>query len=319
MRLAKLRRLMKTPLLISNRSDIFYYTGFEGEGFLLVKKTGKPKLLLHPLLGSPHVKGVDVLPFQKGALSKYKGKVGYDEGDMRVATFRKLSKGLKLAPSAEIIKKPREIKDGHEIDQIKRAIAIDKGIFESLSLYGKKEASAARGIEMDIIKNKAEKAFDPIVASGRNAGNFIHHIPGSKIIKKGESVIVDFGARFNHYCSDVTRTLIEWGNPKHKKIYEDLIEIQGAVIDELAPGIKFKEIDSLHKKLMRKKGYKVFHSIGHGVGIDVHESASVLRKGMVITVEPGVYLKNYGGFRIEDMILIGKKAKILTKSIPQAL
>lgn len=167
-------------------------------------------------------------------------------------------------------------------------------------------------------------AFEPIVSFGKNTAN-IHHEPNSARLKKGDFVMFDFGATINGYCSDMTRTYI-FGEPskKQRRIYEAVLEAQTKAIKLLARGEKRTGVvDKMARNFLHKKfGKKSFtHGLGHGIGSVIHEwpnfkpkSTDVLPVGVVMTVEPGVYIKNFGGVRIEDMVLINKKGIInLTK------
>ena len=141
----------------------------------------------------------------------------------------------------------------------------------------------------------------------------------SFLIKKTRPTIVDFGARFNWYCCDITRTFA--GTSKEWKTTKEAVKnIQEEIIDFVKPGVGMEDIKKLYEKLMGKHRYKIHHSFGHGIGLEVHEQITgKLKENMVITVEPGVY-KHSGGCRIEDTILVKKgKAEILTKSIKHGL
>lgn len=211
---------------------------------------------------------------------------------------------------------PTKVKTAKEISNMKKAAEITNKIFREMdSPFGRSEQDVAREIRQRARSLGASLSFRPIVASGRNSG-FVHHKPGKKIVRENEPVIFDIGFRFNSQCSDVTRMHIP-ENRKFKRIYKDVMEMQKLCIREARPGKSMKEINELFKKLMKKKGCRVKHSIGHGIGLHVHERVKgQLKPGMVITVEPGIYEKKTGGCRIEDMILItGSKPIILSKSI----
>ncbi|RLJ03852.1 MAG: hypothetical protein DRP18_05525 [Candidatus Aenigmatarchaeota archaeon] len=324
-RIKKLRSLLQDnnldSALITDRHDIRYYTGctITGPGFLIIGKQ-KPKLFLSSIDNHIRTKQADVLFFKdlkeiKSHLKQYK-KTGFDEYNMKAYTFIKL-KNKNLVPAGKIIKFPRMVKDEWEMKQIKKSIKITAKIFETLEVNGKKEKEIAREIEILSLKLNTEKAFPPIVATGKNTG-FIHHIPTNAVVLKGLTII-DMGVKFNGYCSDITRMFYSKITQRGEKLIEDVKEIQETIIDEIREGVTFSEIEKFYEKLMKRKGYKVYHSFGHGVGLEVHEGPSktdILRKGMVVTVEPGVYKKGIG-CRIEDMIKIEKmKAKPLSKFIP---
>jgi len=165
--------------------------------------------------------------------------------------------------------------------------------------------------------------FPPFISFGKNTAN-IHHEPGKSKLKKGDIIMFDFGATINHYCSDMTRTFF-WGEPnlKQQKVYLAVLEAQERALKLLARGEKrAKVIDNSARAFLNKKYKNNFkHGLGHGVGTVIHEwpnfkpkSEDILPPGCVMTVEPGLYFKGWGGIRIEDMILITQKsAKNLTK------
>ncbi len=305
--------------LITHKSDIFYYTGFDAEeGAFLVINTGRPKLLVSPLLNeAENVKNVDVFFYNKSEdiQKQLNGVVGFDESSLKAGLFLRLKKKAKLKKAKDIIKKPRELKDVYEIEQIKKGIKINKKILNELDILGRRENAIAREIEIKMLEAGGEKAFDIIIASGKNS-SYIHYKPKGRIVRKNGLIIVDFGARLNNYCTDMTRAFCFNPGKKEKGILDDVKNMQEELIEKVCAGINFKQLQNLYSRLMGKKGYKTMHSVGHGVGLDVHERPAIgdtLKENMVITIEPGIYIKNFGGCRIEDMILVKKgKAKVLS-------
>jgi Xaa-Pro aminopeptidase len=171
-------------------------------------------------------------------------------------------------------------------------------------------------------------AFSPIVAFGDNTSN-IHHEPGKSKLKKGDLIMFDFGTTVEHYCSDMTRTYF-WGEPssKQKRVYSAVLEAQRRAIEKLAAGERRAWIvDGVARNFLLKKFPNNFrHGLGHGVGTAIHEwpnfkakSRDILPTGCVMTVEPGIYLKNFGGVRIEDMILITKNGSRNLTKVPKDL
>jgi Xaa-Pro aminopeptidase len=169
-------------------------------------------------------------------------------------------------------------------------------------------------------------SFDIIVVSGKN-GALPHGQPSNKIIQEGELITVDFGCKYQGYCSDFTRTFAISGkeiNPKLKEIYQVVKEAQWQGIQAVKAGIKCKEIDKIVRDYIQQKGYGEYfiHSTGHGLGIEVHEQPyvssqdnTILQPGMVITIEPGIYIPDFGGVRIEDDVLVTATGyQLLTKS-----
>jgi len=208
-------------------------------------------------------------------------------------------------------KTPKELQD------TRKAIAICRNVLENLEPFGRSERDVAREIKRRIRSQGAGLSFKTIVSAGRNTA-FVHHKPGSRIIRKELPLMIDFGAKYRGQCSDITRMHVPKSAPKKlKKIYQDASNIQRSVIRKIKPGIEARKLNELYKNLLEKKRYKVKHSIGHGLGPRIHERAGELRPGIVLTVEPGIYLDKFG-CRIEDMILIKKQGiEILSSSIPR--
>ncbi len=185
------------------------------------------------------------------------------------------------------------------------------------------EKELAREINKFIRSHGAKLAFPTIVAFDKNSSE-IHHKPTNKKLSKNQFIMFDFGAKFNGYCSDMSRTVFFGKATKEqKKIYNTVLTAQKMAIDKIKPNCKTYEIDKIAREYIYKKGFNpIPHSLGHGVGKKVHEdpkispaSADVLKNEDIFTIEPGIYIKNYGGVRIEDMlVLTAKSPKLLTTS-----
>ena len=213
-----------------------------------------------------------------------------------------------------------KVKTAQEIRNTIKATKIVENVFRNMeSPFGRSEADVAKEVRQRIRKQGAGLSFKPIIASGRNA-SFIHHKPGRKIVRENELVIFDIGADYRGSCSDVTRMHVPGGR-KEQSLYKFTLSIQKAVIKKTRPGATLRELHSIYNKMMKRKGFKVKHLIGHGLGSKVHERVKgKLEPGMVITVEPGIYLKNFGGCRVEDMVLVTKQGyRVLSASIPMLL
>ncbi len=226
-----------------------------------------------------------------------------------------------------LIHEIRAVKSKKELANIIKAQRISEKILQLVlkKLHdGVTEIEIANFIKQSFIKLDAPiLSFPPIVAFGKGSAD-IHHEPGKTKLKKGDIIMFDFGCTINHYCSDMTRTYF-WVEPsaKQKKIYLDVLKAQELAIDKIKSGErKCKIIDKTARNFLAKKYKNNFqHGLGHGVGTVIHEwpnfkpkSEDILPVGCVMTVEPGIYLKGFGGVRIEDMILITKNScKNLTK------
>lgn len=257
--------------------------------------------------------------------------VGFEGSNTTYDDYVKIKNALKraaLRPASGIVRRARARKDGFETGLIRKAAGIldsGYGAAETLLRPGVVEKEAAEEIESVFRKNGGDKtAFDTIIASGAR-GAMAHGKASSKRIKRGELVVVDMGVLLDGYNSDETRTYCI-GRPTalQKKIYRVVLDAQTRAIGKIAPGVKASLVDGAARGYIKKAGYGRFfgHATGHGVGLDVHEapvigpkSNDVLEEGMVVTVEPGIYIPGWGGVRIEDMVLVTKGgAEVLTNA-----
>jgi len=327
-RIKELRILMEKrrldACLLSSRNDILYYTGVDiGDSCLLLISESRPTLFVTSLSNEVRSTGLFSAARMKGVPDVAKRvkrfrRVGFDEYSTNFAVFSQLKKSkTSLIPSSSIIKEPRMVKDGWEMEQIAEAARIvRKAICGLGDISGKSEREVSGLIGSSFRKAGVKESFETIVASGRHSA-FIHHRPDSIRIKGKDLVIVDAGALCNSYCSDMTRTFCSSPGPRERAIMESIAQIQAELIDMATGGVKYEDIQKRYESLLRRKHYKVMHSFGHGIGLGVHERPSkgdTLREGMVITVEPGAYIKGFGGCRTEDMLVVRKgKARVLTR------
>ena len=228
-----------------------------------------------------------------------------------------------------ISQKLRIQKSDNEIQKVQRAIDISLESFENLQVYikeGISEKELQHKLEYIMVRKGADKeAFDTIVAFGENTAE-PHHHSTNRILNKGELVTIDFGAKYEGYCADITRSFIyetSATNEKNREILQIVEEAARLGRQAVRPGIKASEIDNICRSYIASKGYSNFflHSTGHGLGIDVHEypfvsswSDIILEEGMIITVEPGIYIEGIGGARIEDDVLVTSNgSKVLSR------
>lgn len=231
----------------------------------------------------------------------------------------------------KLIHEIRAVKNKRELANIIRAQRISEKV-----LRGVLAKLRARVTEVEIanlIKKSFKKysapvlAFSPIVAFGKNTAN-IHHTPGKTKLKKGDMIMLDFGCTVNRYCSDMTRTYF-WGEPnkRQQKIYNSVLQAMDLATNKIKKGERrAKMIDKVARNFLNKKfsSKRFSHGLGHGVGTVIHEwpnfkpkSEDIIPAGCVMTVEPGIYLKGFGGVRIEDMVLITPKGCINLTKVPK--
>lgn len=254
-------------------------------------------------------------------------EVGFENESLTYDEFIQMKKILKgaFAPFSNELLKIRAIKNKSEIEKIKISAEIaDAGMraaSESIRA-GISEKDVAAEIEFAMRKTGADWfSFETIVGSGANSA-LPHHTVSDKIIKSTDFVVVDIGALYKGYCSDTTRTFCLKPDAKKQKIYDIVLEAQTKAENMIKKNIPAKNVDFAARERVRKAGYDIIHTVGHGVGIEVHELPNIsplsnekLSPGMVFTVEPGIYVSKFGGVRIEDMILLTRKGiKILTNA-----
>ena len=330
MRVSKLREEIKEVdgFIVTNLPNIYYLVGFTGSSGVLVI-TQKDAVFFtdfrYKEQCAREIKSADVVIIKKSLLEEVfqhsvvnpLKKIGFEESIKysRYSMLKKGLKGKKLLPLKNKVEKLRKIKEPSEIKTIKQSAKIALSSFEaikSLIKPGVREEDIAIELEYRMKKNGAQgTSFETIVASGPNAA-LPHARAGNRKLKDGDTVVLDFGVMFNHYASDTTRTIILGKNSKANEIYKIVEEAQLAAIREIKPGVPLKELDRIARDIISDAGYGEYfgHSLGHGVGLEVHEAPNVSGKsedivtpGMVFTVEPGIYLPRFGGVRIEDMVV----------------
>lgn len=335
MRLKKIKsRLSKLGLdtfVFTNRNNIFYFSGYTGEGILIVNGdklyiVTDFRYIEQARKEAPRSEVVAVgentyAQVIKKILSDVK-KVGFEEEDMTVAqlsSFKKELVSVKFIATKSIGTHIRSIKEDEEIELLQNAANATQDALQKAyvtAAFGMKEIELCADLEYFLKKKYgAAPAFDFIVASGTN-GCMPHAVTGERKFTDGDMITLDFGAKIKRYNSDMTRTF-SMGKPSNKMsdIYKIVQEAQNAAQEELSPGKLCKDIDKIARDIIKKHGYGDFfgHGTGHGVGLNIHEeprinakSETVLQEGMVVTVEPGIYIPGLGGVRIENTCYITK-------------
>jgi Xaa-Pro aminopeptidase len=238
------------------------------------------------------------------------------------------SVSVELVPLADFVEDLRLMKDPSEIDAVKTALHLAETAFRALCLDlhpAMTEKQIARALEAKIYEAGADGiSFPTITASGPNSA-LPHAIPGDRKIVEGEPLLFDWGVRLNGYCSDISRTLVI-GKPDSRfcKVYETVRVAQEKAIQAIKPGVTGKAVDAIARTHIENQGFggKFGHGLGHGAGLAVHEgprlsplSTSVLEPGMVVTVEPGIYIQGWGGVRIENMVVVREDGAQILNSL----
>ena len=327
-------------LIISNPINIRYLTGLEAEGYLLINENENffvtdaryiekvnSKLTIEDEIIAQDGKDLD----QDDFLNFFNNaqKVGFEEDYVTYEKYQRILikyRPKELVEASRIIENMRIIKSEDEIEKIEKACNITDSCYLHILDHikiGMTEKQVALEIYDFFIKNGADGlAFDTIVASGENT-SMPHAVPTNRIIKAGDPVLIDFGAKFDGYCADMTRTFfMQEISDEYKKIYELVKNVQEKALEKIKSGANGNEISKSVENEFSMNDYDLMHALGHGVGMEVHEKPILsprinldLQENMVVTDEPGIYIQGKIGIRIEDTILVKNMNSIpLTKS-----
>jgi len=305
--------------VILKKENINYFLERYPPNFSVLVFEGEEGILYVPKLDYEMVKKYErnnlrVEIFEKWE-NVFEGCDGVEE-TLPIKFLKYLSKDYKII--SEKIKEMRMIKNKSEIKLIKNAAKIsDKAVeyvIENLENVGNKtENELSAEIEFVMKRNGSIRpSFDTIVISDKKTA-YPHELPSNKIIKN--ILLIDIGAVYEGYCSDITRTLLLNPSKKMEEVYDIVFNAKKEVEKHLKEGVSAKELDEIAREFMGEYKEYFIHSLGHGVGVEVHESPTlsikakedvVLKEGMVLTIEPGIYLKDEFGIRIEDLYLVKK-------------
>ncbi len=336
--LLKMQELKIDAMLIGSKSNRLYMSGFTGSsGMLYLSNT--QQLLITDFRYLEQVKGqckdFKVVSQDSAGLIQTALKIAQEEGARYIGfesdhtnytTYLELKdqKALELVPTSQMIEELRQIKDEEEISRLRQAQHIGDLTFSHIVAFmteyyqkGLTENDVALEIERFMRTHGASgTSFSSIVAAGSKS-SLPHAEPGNAGFKSGDFVVLDFGCVYQGYCSDMTRTLvIGEATDKHKTIYDVVLQSQLAALKAIKPGMLGKEIDQVAREIITQAGYGDYfgHGLGHATGIDIHETPrfsplenTIIQKGMIMTVEPGIYLPGFGGVRIEDLVVITDK------------
>lgn len=333
-RIEKLRQSFKEydidAMLITSTSNRRYFSHFTGSSGVVLITEKEAKFVTdfrYIDQAEEQAKGFDIVQ-HKGPIVDEVAKVanqlgvkklGFEETQLTYHVFKAYENKVEgtLIPISGLLEKQRMIKDSSELKVLKEATEIADAAFQHITNYirtGLTELDVSNELEFFMRKNGAtSSSFDIIVASGVRSA-LPHGVASDKVIAKNELITLDFGAYYKGYCSDITRT-VAVGDPGEelKGVYHTVLEAQLKAMEQIKPGMSGKEADAISRDHIAANGFGDFfgHSLGHGIGLEVHEgpglsakSDTVLEPGMVVTVEPGIYLSGKGGVRIEDDTVI---------------
>ena len=345
---ARISRSGTDGLLVNDRHNIMYLTGFYSAGaMLLIEKKGHPVYFIDTMnsaLVEEKLSGLDLRIVTASGSSikavsacvRAKGlkKIGFNSEALSVLEYNRLSKlipKVRLVPEwkgkavSSALKGIRKIKSREEIALLRAAgretVRIWREVRKHIS-FGMSEKEIATLVDTCICRRGYEKAFPTIAASGRNTA-YPHAVPTDKRLHRDEHLLVDFGIRYHGYCSDLTRIWYKGRINRQIRDFREYVQkSHDLAVKEIKPGAKIGSVVSRANNVFRMNGLGdlVLHGLGHGIGVDVHEEPFLregcrkkFQKGMVVTVEPGIYRTGFGGVRIEDMVLVtGRGCEVLT-------
>ncbi|MDJ0722491.1 MAG: Xaa-Pro peptidase family protein [Desulfobacterales bacterium] len=345
-RVERLRTTMRTlgldAYLVAIEANRRYLSGYSAEdgqfdetaGMLII--TADQLLLAtdsrYELQAREEAAGYEIVCYRNGLMEELSSRfadldcrrVGFESVRMSVRQHRELSsrigktgKNIELVPLEAVVEDQRACKDAQEIAATRRAVACAETAFKKLREVirpGLAETEIARMLEDFMRAEGAEgPSFPIIVASGPNSA-LPHAVPGERRLQPGEPLLLDWGARVDGYCSDISRTLFG-GTPdaQFRQCYRTVQIAQAAAIDAIRAGQSGRDVDAVARGIIREAGFKgrFGHSLGHGTGLFIHEaprlsprSDDVLKTGMLVTVEPGIYLPDWGGVRLENQVCV---------------
>jgi len=317
-------------IFVSDMYNMRYISGFTSEDAKIFITKNKKFLFTdfrYYIQAEKQTKGYEIIDnkdMYKTILLQNCKTIGFENKSISYDVFDNLKKELSSSDITfvnldESLDELRKIKSEYELECIKKAESIGDIAFSKVLDYikpGLTEKEIAAYIEYTMKLNGAEKtSFDTIVASGVNS-SMPHAVVSDKKIEKGDFVTMDFGCMYEGYCSDMTRTIVVGkASDKQIDVYNTVLKAQVTALDNLKAGVDGKAIDKIARDIIDNAGYKGMfgHSLGHSVGLYIHESpvmsplkSDILNEGHTITVEPGIYIKDFGGVRIEDLVAITK-------------
>jgi len=327
---AEVKRQKLGALLVDDRHSSFYLSGFPCSASLILVTQkacffytdSRYITAAEKTIGHMQVVLATQRAFTQVADTVRKHRIsrlGFEEqtSHSQVMAMQRDFAGAELIPAGSIIRNLRLIKSDAEIKAIADNQKLNQKIYAAALATvtpGMRESDIRKTILRLMIDQDCEEAFQSIIAAGANSAN-PHAVPGRDRAKKGELLLFDMGVKRNHYNSDMTRTVAvgERLRPECQRIYDVVLQAQKAAVKELGPGVPCRQVDSVARNIIISAGYGDYfgHGLGHGVGLEIHEgptlnprSDETLKPGMVVTVEPGIYLPGVGGVRIEDLLVI---------------
>ena len=322
--------------LVTAPVNVRYLTGLVSSSAALLVGLDSAHLFTDARYGeaAKSVPGVEAVVLERnlfgelaGVLHEYTaGPVGFESQRVTVAGHESLAKSsVSLEPFAGVLEAIRAVKDAEELAVVRRAaLAISTALerVPELEPVGRTERETVWLLERLAREELGAEAlsFPAIVASGPNSAR-PHHVPGDRVLSTGEILLIDAGVVIDGYCSDCTRVYAAGELPQELlAAYQACCDLQADTLAHVRAGATGEALDQAYRERLTQAGYSIDHSLGHGVGMEIHEeprlartSSQPLQRGQVVTVEPGIYLPGLGGVRIEDMVVVDEgEAEVIT-------
>lgn len=306
-------------MFVYNPENIKYISDFYPSSFAYLIIDEEPVLYVNSIDKESAEKESNVEVKDIVKLSKVKelleGNIAV-ESSLEFEILKLITDDFSKIKTSDVFKNQRRTKTKEEITKIRNSIGIAENAIKEID-FTSTEKYAAATLEFDMTINGSIKpAFDTIVASGKRSSS-PHSLTSMNRVQT--PIVVDWGAKYDYYCSDITRTFIE--SERQQEIWDIVLEAQKAAINSIAPGVKIADVDNAARDVICEYGYGEYfiHSTGHGFGLDIHEDPvvsnkvdGVLEENMVITAEPGIYIPGEFGVRIEDDVLVKRNSEVLT-------
>lgn len=313
-------------MFVYKPENIKYVSDFYPSSFAYLIIKDEPVLYVNSIDKEPALEQSSIEVRDIERLGKLKelltGNIGVEKSlDFEFLQF--LTEDYNSLKASTVFEDKRKTKTKEEITKIRNSIGIAQNAIKEID-FTSTEKYAAASLEFDMTINGSIKpAFDTIVASGSRS-SFPHSETSMNRVET--PIVVDWGAKYDYYCSDLTRTFID--SERQEEIWNIVLEAQKATIDTISPGVKFADVDKAARDVITEYGYGEYfiHSTGHGFGLDIHEnpnlsynSEGVLEENMIVTAEPGIYIPGELGVRIEDDILVKHNSEVLSSSLDKKL
>lgn len=333
----KLRKMLKKAhvdaLLVTNFTNVTWLTGFTGDdSYLIIHEKGE--CLLSDFRYSIQIEqecpglnfairsgSIGLFQLAKNELEKISSspRLGVESNSITLSTSELVRARVteKVVPVEGLAESLREVKDRSEIALIRESARIARNAFHAVRAILSPEMTekqVADELEFFMRRLGAKDASFPTISAVGDHAALCHCVPGERKIRDGNILLIDWGAQYRGYASDLTRVLITGKvSDEFRKVYKIVLDAQRKAIEAVRPGLICSEIDAIARDYIEKSGYGKFfdHGLGHGIGLNIHEGpyfsprcTTKLKPGMIITVEPGIYVKDWGGVRIEDDVLV---------------